>query len=108
MESKGYSWAWVTADRLLSHGPCELVYAFCVPDDNEPEAYVYDGENTAGDKIFRFTGSNKRGLPFSPKVPVYCRRGLYVDIGKDIEGIFVQWRELPHGGAEPVNPPPPG
>ena len=94
MKGKEYSWAWVTADLLLSHGPCELVYAFCVPDDTEPEAYVYNGENTSGDKLFRFVGGSKRNIPFSPKQPVYCEKGLYIDIGKDIEGIFVQWREL--------------
>lgn len=95
MKSREYSWAWVMGSRLVTHGPCDLVYAFCVPNDTEPEAYVYDGENTTGDKILRFTGSSKRGIPFSPKVPVYCRRGLYLDIGKDIEGIFIQWIELP-------------
>lgn len=97
VESEEYSWKWVTADELLSHGRCELIYAFCCPNDAEPEAYLYDGESTSGDKLFRFVGSTKRNIPFSPKAPVYCRRGLYVDIGKDIEGIFVQWRELGHG-----------
>lgn len=108
MESQDYSWAWVTADQLVSHGPCDLIYAFCVPDDTEPEGYVYDGENTNGDKIFRFTGSSKRGIPFSPPIPIYCRRGLYIDIGKDIEGILIQWRERPSREAEPSTTPPSG
>lgn len=94
MESKEYSWAWVTADRLLSHGPCELVYAYLVPSKAEAEVYIYDGENTNGDKIFRFVTASQNNRAFNPKVPVYCRRGLYVDIGKGTEGVFVQWREL--------------
>jgi hypothetical protein len=108
MESKEYSWAWVTDSRLLSHGPCELVYAFITPSKAEAEAYIYDGENSSGDKIFRFVTASQNTRAFSPKVPVYCRRGLYIAITKGTEGIFVQWRELPHKGAEPPTAPPPG
>jgi len=93
MDSKEYSWKWVTADELLSHGACELVYAFITPSDPEAEVYIYDGENTNGRKIFRFVTANQNNRVFNPPVPVYCRRGLYVDITKGTEGIFVQWRE---------------
>jgi hypothetical protein len=92
--SKQYSWAWVTADQCLCHVECELLYAFITPSAAEAEVYIYDGENTNGDKIFKFVTASKNTRPFAPKVPVYCRRGLYVDIVKNTEGVFVQWRVL--------------
>jgi hypothetical protein len=108
MESKEYSWAWVTADRLLSHGPCDLVYAQAVSDGGEiKDTWLYDGENTSGDKIINLQKGTGGNITLSPKVPVYCRRGLYVDVGDNTEGVLVQWRELPRR-AEPEKPPPSG
>lgn len=99
VDSKQYSWAWVTGDRLLSHGACELLCAFLTPDGTAADVTLYDGENTNGDKIIKFTSPNNPTRAFSPKVPVYCRRGLYVDVGSNVTGIFVQWRELGHKGS---------
>lgn len=98
VESKEYSWAWVTEDRLLSHGACELVYACLVPSGATTNSILYDGENTSGEIIVTLKAATVRNIPFSPKVPVYCRRGLYIDIGSSVTGIFVQWRELGHRG----------
>lgn len=95
-ESKDYSWAWVTADRLLSHGPCELVYACLVPSGATTDSIIYNGESTSGKGIITLKAATVRIMPFSPKMPVYCDRGLYVDVGTSVTGIFVQWRELRH------------
>lgn len=94
MDSKEISWAWVTADRLLSHGPCELLHAHLVVSSANGRARLYDGENTSGDEIIRLTSAAKTGLQFHPKEPIYCRRGLYVGDTSHLEGVFVQWREL--------------
>lgn len=94
MESKQYSWAWVTADQLLSHGPCELVYVYAVPDTAASATVdIYNGESSAGDKILGLKTAELRPLSIKPE-PIYCRKGLYIDILTNIKGIFVQWREL--------------
>ncbi len=94
-ESKEYSWAWVTADRLLSHGPCELLYAKLVPSSSATAtATIYDGENTNGDIIVAFRTATSRQADCRPARPVYCRRGIYVDAIANVLGVFVQWREL--------------
>lgn len=101
MESKEYSWAWVTADELLSHGACELCYAVAVSDGGAIEnTAIYDGESTNGTLVINFNSGVKAEIPLTPKEPIYCRRGLYVDIGENTEGVFVQWRELGHKGGE--------
>lgn len=97
MDSKEYSWAWVTADRLLSHGACELQSAHIFPRGTGTcNVVLYDGENTSGDVIFNYSSPTDRVTPFVPKEPVYCRRGLYVGGTSILDGIFVQWRELGH------------
>lgn len=95
VESKEYSWAWVTADRLLSHGPCELCYALIFPTGTGTCGVVlYDGESTNGDKLFDYSSPTDEPVEFNPSKPVYCRRGLYVGGTTLLDGIFVQWREL--------------
>lgn len=93
-ESKEYSWAWVTADRLLSLGPCELVSIAQTSSGNTSDVTYYDGENTTGDIILIMEALANRTAQFCPHVPIYCRRGLYVDIGNNVTGCFVMWREL--------------
>lgn len=100
VKSKEYSWAWVTADRLLSLGPCELICAYLVPSAATTDSVLYDGQNASGDTIITLKAATVRIMPFSPKAPVYCRKGLYVDVGSSVSGIFVQWRELGRGGNE--------
>jgi len=93
-ESKEYSWAWVTGDRLLSHGACELLYALLDAGANDDYVTLYDGENTSGDTLVIIRAATKISKAFSPKVPVYCRRGLYVDVATATTKVFIQWREL--------------
>jgi len=97
MGSKEYSRKWVTATELLSHGACELIYAQAVSDGGEiKDTILYDGENTNGELLINLQKGTEGNITFSPKEPVYCRRGLYVVIGSSTEGVFVQWRELGH------------
>ena len=99
MGSEEYSWAWVTGDRLLSHGPCELLYALFVPSAAATAtATIYDGENTNGDIIVAWRTAESKQAVLSPKAPIYCRRGLYLDSIANVLGVFVQWRELGHKG----------
>lgn len=97
-ESKCYSWEWVTADRCLVHGECELVYARSMTSNAESDTYLRNGVDSTGKLIFEFEGGVKQGDVFNPKVPVYCDKGLYIDIGTNTIGIFVQWRKLDSKG----------
>ena len=99
VKSIQYRWAWVTKDSVLSRGVCELLYALFVPSAAATATLtLYDGENTNGDKIVEFRTAESKGVPFSPKAPIYCRRGLYIDAIANVKGVFVQWRELGQGG----------
>jgi hypothetical protein len=94
MESKEYSWEWVTYDQCLRHKECELVYAYLVPTAQAGDSVIYDGENTSGRPIATLRSAVATGHAFKPKEPIYCRRGLFVDVGDSVTGILVQWRNL--------------
>ena len=99
MEEKSieYSWKWVTADELLEKLSCELLYAELVPDaQGSSTAVIYNGENTNGQIVISFRGNGGYHTAFKPSKPVYCRRGLYVDVVANVRGILVQWRVLEH------------
>lgn len=94
MESKEYSWKYVTADELLSKGPCELIYAKLTPATDVGSAIFYDGENATGKKILELATSQLYNCEVAPCVPIYCRRGLYIGTVTTVDGILVMWREL--------------
>jgi len=95
MESKEYSWKWVTADELLSHGPCEFLGSHHVPSTAGTSTIdIYNGENTNGEVIVKCRTAESRATPFHPPKPIYCRRGLYLDIKANCLGVFMMWREL--------------
>lgn len=94
MESKEYSWAFVTADRLLKQGPCELLYAYLVPSGASTVNYIRDGVDANGDLIVSLVCAVVTGHEFKPPVPVFCNKGLWIDIGTNTTGIFVMWRNL--------------
>ena len=93
-DSKAYSWDLVTADRRLYQGPCELLYAYLVPSGATTDSALYDGVDTKGTKIVTLKEAAVSGHEFKPPRPVYCKMGLYVDVGTSVSEVFVQWRAL--------------
>lgn len=94
VNSREYSWAYVAADVCLARGPCELVWAYVVPTAATTDSALYDGTDTQGEKITDLKVADVAGGDFAPPVPVYCDKGLYVDVGTSITGIFVLWKML--------------
>lgn len=93
-ESQKYSWRYCTADQVLSRGPCELLFAYLVVSAGSTDSSLYNGTDTSGEEIIDFKSAAVTGHQFKPKQPVYCSKGLYVDVGTSVTGIFVQWRNL--------------
>lgn len=93
-ESKKYSWTWVTGDQKLADRPCELVAAYLVVSAASTDSAIYNGVDTNGDKVLALESAAVTTLPIVPPVPIYCRKGLFVDVGTSVTGILVQWRIL--------------
>jgi hypothetical protein len=92
--SIGDSWRRITKDAQLSTGSCELCYVTVEPSGDGSDVAVYDGENANGDEITTLVAATKTNPEFRPLRPVYCRRGLFIDIGSNVTAVFVQWREI--------------
>ena len=93
-ESKQYSWKFVKAAEVLSKQECELVYAQNVPTGATTTSILYHGVDANGEEITALNAAVAMDVPFSPPVPVYCPKGLYVVPGTSVTGVFVMWRNL--------------
>ena len=89
--NKNVAWMWVTSDTLLSDKPCWLYYAYLVVSAASIDSALYNGIDTSGDKIVTLKSAAITGHEFRPPKPIYCSKGLYVDIGTSVTGIFVQY-----------------
>jgi hypothetical protein len=94
LESKAYSWAWVTEDRKLTDRECELISAHLVVSAASTDSALYNGPDANGDKIIALEAAAATLKSFNPRVPIYCNKGLFVDVGTSVTGILVQWRNL--------------
>ena len=94
LQSKDYSWAWVTGDRKLTDQKSELVAAYLVVSAASTDSAIYNGSDTSGDKILALESAAITNLPFEPPVPIYCGKGIFVDVGTNVTGILVIWRNL--------------
>jgi hypothetical protein len=81
----------VTLDRVLSNKPCWLHYAYLIPSGAVTDTSLYDGHNTSGQLIVTLKSAVVTNHEFRPAQPVYCKEGLFVDIGSNTTGVFVQW-----------------
>jgi hypothetical protein len=102
MYSKDVQSKFFTADAKISTKPCWLHYAQIVPAGAVTDTSMYDGHNTNGELIFTLNSAVATIQPFRPAKPVYCKKGLYLDIGSNTTGVFIQWEE------EAVQAPAPG
>ena len=94
IESKQYSWRWLTGSGPLSHGPCELCYAMITSAAAASAATLYDGESATGDIIAILEGPATISQQMHFMAPIFCNKGLYVALDQNVTGVLVQWREL--------------
>ena len=90
-EAKEYSWKWVTAAELLCPTACDFIYAKFTPTEEAGGVTLYHGENATGLVIVILLTAGAYNCEVSPRRPVYCRRGLYVDT-VTTGTLLVQWR----------------
>ncbi len=91
-DAKEYAWRFVTEDSVLSTKECDLHYASLEPSAAAADVTLYDGIDTTGVKVVALQASTKTNLEFRPRKSIYCRRGLYVDVGSNVTGVLVQFR----------------
>jgi len=92
MPDKNIAWKWVTVDTVLSNRPCWLYYAKLVPSAASGSATIYNGKSAAEGVIVKIQDLLAEEGVFAPPQPVWCDKGLFVDVGSNVTGVFVQWQ----------------
>lgn len=89
---KTTGWTWVTADKVVTNKPALLHYASLTGDGNgAADVTIYEGTGTDGRKIKVLRAPQYASHPFAPKGSIPVEKGIYVDVGSNVEGVFIQW-----------------
>ena len=91
-DAKQWSWKWITVSELLCRGACDFLYAKLTPDAAAGGTTLRDGEDANGTIIAVMLTAGAYNCEVSPRRPIYCRKGLFVD-EITTAGVLVQWRE---------------
>jgi hypothetical protein len=100
---KNVQWAYVTVDSSLADKACWLHWAYLVVSAGSTDSALYDGHDTNGAKITDLKSAAVTGHEFKPAKPIFCRQGLYVDVGTSVSGIFVEY-EMEDSHPHPLRP----
>lgn len=92
--AKTISWAWVTEDRLLKEGECELLYANLCPSAASADAMLRNGVDSSGEIIATLKTQSLTNLPLDLPEEIYLSKGLFVDVGSYVTGVLVIWKAV--------------
>ena len=95
MESKQYSWKWVTDDEIVSKMACEICMIALTCDGANANVTVYDGEDDNGELVMVVKGLQNRTVDINIDHHIYCRRGIYLVMSPAVFGVFIQWKMCP-------------
>jgi len=98
MDSKEYSWNWITADTILTQSECELVYVSFVVGAANNTLKLYNGVNSSSDPIMEIHSASRTNVEVRPAKPIFCSKGLFADFSSNVVGAFIQWKNLGHRG----------
>lgn len=85
---------WVTADKVVCPRPCFLLDGMLTGDGGgASDCTIRNGHTSSADIKLKVRAVDDATQPFSLKRPVYMSSGLYVDVGSNVEGVFVQYFE---------------
>jgi len=81
---------WITKSALISPDQCLLFYFRLIPSGPTlAQIRLYDGLNTKGDVIAELTGHLYETPVILPEVPIYCKKGLYVECVTALDGVLL-------------------
>ena len=85
----------VTVDRQVHYGPA-LVFAISIASDGggNATADVYDGHNAGAGQMFDLKALNNYKHFMCFPAPVVFTRGIYVDVGSNVDSVVIQYLPL--------------
>ncbi len=82
----------ITADQRVALGPGYLISAkLSAGSGGAATAVIYDGHGTGEDVLIPLAAPTSGSDNFTPALPVCFNKGLYVDVGNNVTGVFLQF-----------------
>lgn len=82
----------VTGDQRLISRPSYLFSLVISSNgDGDADALIYDGENVKGVARFDLFAVDEAQQQLSFDPPVYMERGIFVDVGSNVESVVIQF-----------------
>lgn len=92
LESRDYSWRYITSSSMITDQPCELVCVDMCPSAGAAQITIYNGIDASGNVIQNIYAAVQLNMPFNPPKPIYCSKGIYIDHTANITSTLVQFR----------------
>ena len=87
----------VAVDTQVSRVPVELVSLLLTASQGNCTVVLYDGSDADAPVLMRLAASQDDSFAYTPAEPVKTTRGLFVGVGSNVGGLFLQWRPIPKG-----------
>lgn len=85
-------WTLVVNDAKLTDGPAFLHRIVPQVSSDGGDVTLYEGQDTSGRSLGTYTGLANQTQAI--EIGAHCDRGIYVDIGSDIDACLVVWTPL--------------
>jgi len=87
-------WRHITIDSIISESPCFLFDVAILGTAAACTVTVYDGVDTGGRFVVQLGSVTGQSFLYSPKEPLYCRQGLFIDVDTNLEDCWVHFLPL--------------
>lgn len=87
-----YDYIHSTVDIQVSTAPVTIACIIITPRDTKKgDITLYDGESASDPKIMAFRSLAGQSLVVNFVPGLLTKRGLYLDVGGDVENVFIQF-----------------
>jgi len=103
--SPGIGWHRFTGDALVTTKPALLHGVVILTSTTGGDAALYEGQDAdSGRIILTLEGIANTVTPVMFPRPLYCERGLYLDVGSNVTEVLVAWEPAgdPQSGLSPA------
>ena len=89
---QGANFAYLTGDKLVCQGAAYLLGVILDASQDSGAATVYEGQDASSGRIIaKFEALGSVTKTYNLPKPLYCQRGIFVDVGANLTGITIIW-----------------
>ena len=98
METEDIKSTYVTIDQLLEDGPAYLWFMdISAGVGGATIVTIYNSRSAVGEIALKKSVLTSDSKEFNPVAPLYCEKGIYIDVDANILGVLVQTAKVIKG-----------